>query len=133
MQRACLGTLAPGDVLAIDPLCGNKVMASSEANSGLVRRGLLDQALGARSWHSRRRLPPRRRRAGRELGVVRTKVSAENGPVQPGDLLTIAGTPGYAMKATPISFGAAAVYPPERFSARRSSRCAEPVALSMCW
>ena len=32
------------------------------------------------------------------VGVVPTKVSAENGPIQVGDLLTTASTPGYAMR-----------------------------------
>jgi len=31
-------------------------------------------------------------------GVVPVKVSAENGPIQPGDLLTTSATPGYAMR-----------------------------------
>ena len=33
------------------------------------------------------------------LGIVPCKVSAENGAVQPGDLLVTSSTPGYAMKA----------------------------------
>lgn len=33
-------------------------------------------------------------------GRVPTKVSAENGPIRPGDFLTTSGTPGVAMKAT---------------------------------
>jgi hypothetical protein len=32
------------------------------------------------------------------LGIVPTKVSAENGAISPGDLLTTSGTPGHAMK-----------------------------------
>lgn len=35
------------------------------------------------------------------VGIVPTKVSAENGPIRPGDLLTTAGTPSCAMKAEP--------------------------------
>lgn len=31
------------------------------------------------------------------VGIVPVKVSAENGPIQPGDLLTTSDTPGYAM------------------------------------
>jgi hypothetical protein len=34
-------------------------------------------------------------------GVVPVKVSAENGPVGPGDLLVASATPGYAMRAGP--------------------------------
>ena len=33
------------------------------------------------------------------LGVVPVKVSAENGAIQPGDLLVASSTPGHAMKA----------------------------------
>jgi hypothetical protein len=34
------------------------------------------------------------------VGVVPTKVSAENGPIRKGDLLVTASMPGYAMKGT---------------------------------
>jgi hypothetical protein len=34
------------------------------------------------------------------LGIVPTKVSVDNGPIQPGDLLTTSNTRGHAMKAT---------------------------------
>ena len=34
------------------------------------------------------------------VGIVPAKVSAENGPIQKGDLLVTASTPGYAMKGT---------------------------------
>jgi hypothetical protein len=33
------------------------------------------------------------------LGVVTCKVSAENGPIRPGDLLVTSATPGHAMRA----------------------------------
>lgn len=32
------------------------------------------------------------------MGVVPVKVTAENGPIKPGDLLTTSSTPGYAMR-----------------------------------
>jgi hypothetical protein len=35
------------------------------------------------------------------VGLVPVKVSAENGPIRPGDLLTTSSTPGHAMKAGP--------------------------------
>jgi hypothetical protein len=34
------------------------------------------------------------------VGRVPTKVSAENGPIKPGDLLVTSATLGYAMKGT---------------------------------
>ena len=33
------------------------------------------------------------------IGIVKCKVSAENGPIQRGDLLVTASLPGYAMRA----------------------------------
>jgi hypothetical protein len=41
------------------------------------------------------------------IGVIPTKVSAENGPIRRGDLLVTARTPGYAMRADPdrLRFG----------------------------
>jgi hypothetical protein len=35
------------------------------------------------------------------VGIVPTKVSAENGAIHPGDLLVVSSTPGHAMKASP--------------------------------
>ncbi len=35
------------------------------------------------------------------VGIVPVKVSAENGPIRPGDLLVTSSTPGHAMKANP--------------------------------
>jgi hypothetical protein len=34
------------------------------------------------------------------MGVIPTKVSAENGPIRRGDLLVSAHTPGHAMRGT---------------------------------
>lgn len=39
-------------------------------------------------------------------GIVPVKVSAENGPIQRGDLLTTSDTPGHAMKTTTLTPGA---------------------------
>jgi hypothetical protein len=39
------------------------------------------------------------------LGVVPTKVTSENGPIQRGDLLVTSGTAGHAMKANPEDLG----------------------------
>jgi len=38
-------------------------------------------------------------------GTVPCKVTTENGPIYPGDLLTTSSKPGYAMKADPPSVG----------------------------
>jgi hypothetical protein len=43
------------------------------------------------------------------VGIVPCKVSAENGPIQPGDLLVSSSTPGHAMKGTDRSLMLGAV------------------------
>ena len=86
--------LTPGDVLAVNPRQGLIVRRSSAPNSSLVvgvystkpavlafgSHGLKDSLAG--------QVPVAM------LGVVPTKVSAENGAVHAGDLLTSARTPG---------------------------------------
>lgn len=44
------------------------------------------------------------------VGVVPTKVTAENGVIRPGDLLTTSSTPGFAMKASPVVVDGVATY-----------------------
>jgi hypothetical protein len=44
-------------------------------------------------------------------GVVPVKASAENGSIRPGDLLTTSGTPGHAMKASPLTVNGVTFYP----------------------
>jgi hypothetical protein len=43
------------------------------------------------------------------VGIVPCKVSAENGPIVVGDLLTTSGTPGHAMKVTRRSAAAGTI------------------------
>jgi hypothetical protein len=45
-------------------------------------------------------------------GVVPCKVSAENGAIQPGDLLVTSDTTGHAMRADPLQVGDVEFYPP---------------------
>jgi len=45
------------------------------------------------------------------VGVVPVKVSAENGPIRPGDLLTASSIPGHAMKASPLTVNGVTFYP----------------------
>ncbi len=45
------------------------------------------------------------------VGVVPVKVSAENGPIRPGDMLTTSTIPGHAMLATPILLDGYTLYP----------------------
>jgi hypothetical protein len=45
------------------------------------------------------------------IGIVPVKVTASNGAIQPGDLLTTSGVPGYAMKAEPVESNGVEIYP----------------------
>jgi hypothetical protein len=45
------------------------------------------------------------------VGVVPVKVTDENGPIAPGDLLTTSSIPGLAMKASEITMGGTTTYP----------------------
>ncbi len=45
------------------------------------------------------------------VGIVPTKVTDENGPIRPGDLLTTSSVPGHAMKATPVDVNGLKIYP----------------------
>jgi hypothetical protein len=45
------------------------------------------------------------------IGVIPTKVTAENGPIAAGDLLVTAATPGHAAKAVPVVIQGVAIYP----------------------
>ena len=45
-------------------------------------------------------------------GVVPVKVCAENGSIQPGDLLTTSSTPGHAMKAVPVDVAGIEIHLP---------------------
>jgi hypothetical protein len=106
-----LTALEPGDVLALDPRDGQAVRKSRAANSPLVAGVYSTKpALLAVGEH----------RIGDPLvgevpialvGIVPTKVSAENGRIRVGDLLTSARTPGHAMKAKPLVVRGVKIYP----------------------
>ncbi len=86
--------LEPGDVLAIGP-DGRLVRSSSAYQTNVL--GVLYSApgfLGDRSGPRDHGEVP-----VAFLGVVPVKASAENGPIQPGDLLVASDTPGHAMRA----------------------------------
>ena len=85
----------PGDVLVISTRTDRTVERSAEAASPLVvgvyatRPGVLlaEEGLGATVPMG-------------VVGVLPTKVSAENGPIRRGDLLVTASVPGHAMRAS---------------------------------
>jgi hypothetical protein len=44
------------------------------------------------------------------LGLVSVKTSAENGPIQPGDLLTTSATKGHTMRAKVVTMSGIELY-----------------------
>jgi hypothetical protein len=103
--------LEPGDVLSIAPGRGRSVRASPGAESRLVAGvySTKPSVLAVGDHHADDSLEGEVPVA--MLGIVPTKVTAENGPIHPGDLLTTARTPGRAMRAKPVEVGGAEIYP----------------------
>ena len=90
----------PGDVLVIDPTGSRRVALAAEAYSTRVA-GIYSTKPGVLATPYEMDDP----RLAREIpvavvGVVPCKVSAENGPIEIGDMLVASATPGHAMKAT---------------------------------
>jgi hypothetical protein len=98
----------PGDVLVIDPGAERTFLKSSAPYSTHVmgvystKPGVLGRPATADEAKLKEQVPMAM------VGIVPTKVSAENGPIEPGDMLVTASMPGYAMKGTDRSqmFGA---------------------------
>lgn len=88
----------PGDVLVIDPDHPDKFLKSAEPYSTAVL-GVYSTKPGVLGRHqtgakSDSEVPMAM------VGIVPTKVSAENGAIHPGDLLVTSSNNGYAMKGT---------------------------------
>ena len=100
----------PGDVLVVSTQSAGAVEKSSKPNDVCVagvystRPGMLGADKSGTSRVDPDDLPVA------IVGIVPTKVSTQNGPIQVGDLLTTSSTPGYAMKATPFRVGRVKVY-----------------------
>jgi hypothetical protein len=88
----------PGDVMIADPNYPGKFRKSAEPYSTAVL-GVYSTKPGALG---RRQTTPRdlNEVPMAMIGIVPTKVSTENGPIRPGDVLVSSSTPGYAMKGT---------------------------------
>lgn len=91
-------TYQPGDLLVIDPGVPGKFLKSAEPYSTSVT-GIYSTKPGT---VGRRQITAR---SPNEvpmamMGIVPTKVSAENGAIRPGDLLVTASKLGYAMRGT---------------------------------
>jgi hypothetical protein len=89
----------PGDLLIVDTTGKRQLKLSSEPYSTLVA-GIYSTKPGVLATpHTMDEI------ASNEIplaivGIVPCKVSAENGPIQPGDLLVTSSTPGLAMKGS---------------------------------
>jgi hypothetical protein len=90
----------PGDVLVVDPSAEGKFVKSSQAYSTAVmgiystRPGVVGRRQKSDRSHMVEEVPMAM------IGVVPTKVSAEGGPIKPGDLLVTSSRVGYAMKGS---------------------------------
>ena len=90
----------PGDVLVIDPRSDGQFLKSSVPYATTVT-GIYSTrpgVIGRRQLTARANMKEEVPMA--MTGIVPTKVSAENGPIKPGDLLVTSSRPGYAMKGT---------------------------------
>jgi hypothetical protein len=116
-----VGEYEPGDVLTISPTSDRTVEKSREPYSTRV--------IGVHATKPGVLLTERDIDASLEdmvplgvVGVIPTKVSAENGSIRRGDLLVTAATPGHAMLASPnrLRFGMVLGKALENFSGPRT-------------
>ncbi|WP_041585985.1 hypothetical protein [Terriglobus saanensis] len=90
----------PGDVLVTDPAIEGNFLRSSVPYSTTVtgiystKPGIVGRRQFTARAHMKEEVPMAM------TGIVPTKVSTENGPIKPGDLLVTSSKPGYAMKGT---------------------------------
>ena len=91
----------PGDVLVIDLAAGRRLMLSQRAYSTRVA-GIYSTKPGVlATTHSIDESDALAEEIPLAIvGIVPCKVTAQNGPIAPGDLLVTAPIPGYAMKGT---------------------------------
>jgi hypothetical protein len=94
------GKYSAGDLLVIDP--------GADRHLGLARRPYSSRVAGIYSTrpgvlgstHPPDGTVPQNEVPLAVIGIVPCKVTAENGPIQAGDLLVSSGTPGHAMRGT---------------------------------
>lgn len=91
---------APGDLLVIDA-SGERQLSKSQTPYSTLVAGIYSTQPGivASQHHAGEDLPSNEVPLA-VVGIVPCKVSAENGPIEVGDLLVSSSTPGYAMKGT---------------------------------
>jgi hypothetical protein len=88
----------PGDVLVIDPKAPGKFLRANQAYSTLVA-GIYSTKPGTVGRRQTTAKSPDEIPMA-VVGIVPIKVSTENGPIKPGDLLVASSTLGRAMKGT---------------------------------
>ena len=99
----------PGDLIAIDPSHPGTFRRSEKAYSRLVA-GVFSTKPGLLGMKSIADLPNKQLEVPMAMmGIVPTKVTDENGPITPGDLLVSSSMPGYAMRGTDAALLAGAV------------------------
>jgi len=89
----------PGDLLIVDTAGERQLKLSAEPYSTLVA-GIYSTKPGVLATPHRMDETTADEVPLAIVGIVPCKVSAENGPIQPGDLLVSSSTPGHAMKGT---------------------------------
>jgi hypothetical protein len=106
-------SLEPGDVVMADPRGGGRLVRAEGAYNTAVLGLISTQpglALGSGEYEGG---DNNEGKAPLALsGRAPCKVSAENGPIRPGDLLTTSSTPGHAMRAVPVEVNGISLYQP---------------------
>jgi hypothetical protein len=91
---------APGDLLVIDA-SGERRLSKSQTPYSTLVAGIYSTQPGVVTSQHRLGEPlPSNEVPLAVVGIVPGKVSAENGPIEVGDLLVASSTPGHAMKGT---------------------------------
>ena len=91
---------APGDLMVIDAT-GERRLSMSQAPYSTLVAGIYSTQPGVvGSQHRVDEALPKNEVPLAVVGIVPCKVTAENGPIVPGDLLVTSSTPGHAMKGT---------------------------------
>jgi hypothetical protein len=99
--RGTRGKYEPGDLMVIDPAAGRRFMLSRHAYSTRVagiystKPGMLATSHSMEESDALTAEVPLA-----VVGIVPCKVTTENGPIAPGDLLVTSSRPGHAMKGT---------------------------------
>jgi hypothetical protein len=89
----------PGDLLIVDTTAKRQLKLATEPYSTLVA-GIYSTKPGVLATTHKMGESAANEIPLAIVGIVPCKVSAENGAIQPGDLLVTSSTPGHAMKGT---------------------------------